>query len=117
MDREQIKKALRIVVNVGCGFEGDAEDAKSILALIVDLEAEVAALNEERRWWCSKSELPQRHQDILVLRTDGVTARWIFDVSEDFFVKKVICWTPFQEVPIEIFRQYYFPEPPKPEEE
>jgi len=48
MDREQIKKALRIAVNVGCGFEGDAEDAKSILALIVDLEAEVERLKREQ---------------------------------------------------------------------
>lgn len=113
MGSEWIKKALRISANTGCGFEGDSKDAIGLLDYIADLEAEVAALKEERRWRCSKSELPQSKQDILVLRTDGVTTRWIFDVSEDFFVKKVVCWTPFQEVPIEIFRQYYFPEPPE----
>lgn len=31
MNREKIKKALRIAVNVGCGFEGDAEDAASLM--------------------------------------------------------------------------------------
>ena len=42
MDSGKIKKALRMAVNVGCGFEGDAEDAKGILGLITDLEAKVA---------------------------------------------------------------------------
>ena len=31
---EKIKKALRIAVNVGCGFEGETEDAAKLLNLI-----------------------------------------------------------------------------------
>ena len=45
---EKIKKALRIAVNVGCGFEGDAEDAVSLLGLIEANEARIAELEAER---------------------------------------------------------------------
>ena len=41
---EKFKKALRIAVNVGCGFEGDAEDAAELLTLIVGLESRIAEL-------------------------------------------------------------------------
>ena len=41
---EKIKKALKIAVNVGCGFEGDAEDAASLLGLIETNEARIAEL-------------------------------------------------------------------------
>jgi len=34
-----IKRALNIAVNVGCGFEGDAEDAAELLTLITGLES------------------------------------------------------------------------------
>ena len=44
MNSEKIKKALRIAVNVGCGFEGDAEDAVSLLGLIEANEARIAEL-------------------------------------------------------------------------
>ena len=44
---EKIKKALRIAVNVGCGFEGDAEDAVSLLGLIEANEARIAELEAE----------------------------------------------------------------------
>ena len=43
---EKFKKALRIAVNVGCGFEGDAEDAAELLTLIVGLESRIAELEE-----------------------------------------------------------------------
>ena len=39
-----IKRALNIAVNVGCGFEGDAEDAAELLTLIVGLESRIAEL-------------------------------------------------------------------------
>ena len=41
---EKFKKALRIAVNVGCGFEGDAEDAAELLTLITGLESRIAKL-------------------------------------------------------------------------
>ena len=41
---KKFKKALRIAVNVGCGFEGDAEDAAELLALITGLESRIAEL-------------------------------------------------------------------------
>ena len=47
MDSEKFKKALRIAVNVGCGFEGDAEDAASLLGLIVANESRIAELEAE----------------------------------------------------------------------
>ena len=46
---EKIKKALRMAVNVGCGFEGDAEDAASLLSLIETNEARIARLEAERK--------------------------------------------------------------------
>lgn len=45
---EKYKKALRIAVNVGCGFEGDAEDAAELLTLITGLESRIAELEAER---------------------------------------------------------------------
>ena len=44
---EKFKKALRIAVNVGCGFEGDAEDAAELLTLITGLESRIAELEAE----------------------------------------------------------------------
>ena len=44
---EKIKKALRMAVNIGCGFEGDAEDAASLLSLIETNEARIAELDAE----------------------------------------------------------------------
>ena len=43
---KKFKKALRIAVNVGCGFEGDAEDAAELLALITGLESRIAELSQ-----------------------------------------------------------------------
>ena len=41
---KKFKKALIIAVNVGCGFEADAEDAAELLTLIVGLESRIAEL-------------------------------------------------------------------------
>jgi len=46
MNSETIKKALRIAVNVGCGFEGDAEDAAELLSLITFHESRIAELSQ-----------------------------------------------------------------------
>ena len=43
---KKFKKALRIAVNVGCGFEGDAEDAAELLTLITGLESRIAELSQ-----------------------------------------------------------------------
>jgi len=42
-----IKRALNIAVNVGCGFEGDAEDAAELLSLITFHESRIAELEVE----------------------------------------------------------------------
>ena len=44
---KKFKKALIIAVNVGCGFEADAEDAAELLTLIVGLESRIAELEAE----------------------------------------------------------------------
>ena len=62
---EKLKKALRIAVNVGCGFEGDAEDAAELLTLITDLEARIAELEAERRWIPVSERLPEFGPSIL----------------------------------------------------
>ena len=46
MNSEKIKKALRIAVNVGCGFEADAEYAAELLSLITGLESRIAELSQ-----------------------------------------------------------------------
>ena len=46
MRNEQIKRALRIAVIVGAGFEGGTDDARDILELITTLETENAELRE-----------------------------------------------------------------------
>ena len=63
-----IKKALSIAVNVGCGFEGDAEDAAKLLSLITfhesridDLEIEV----KELRRGYSPSRKPEKNKVVL----------------------------------------------------
>ena len=50
MNSEKIKKALRMAVNIGCGFEGDAEDAASLLSLIETNGARIAELEAAQRW-------------------------------------------------------------------
>lgn len=42
-----IKRALNIAVNVGCGFEGDAEDAAKLLSLITFHESRIAELETD----------------------------------------------------------------------
>ena len=57
---EKFKKALRIAVNVGCGFEGDTEDAAELLTLITGLESRIAELEEKQRWRVvANGELPE----------------------------------------------------------
>ena len=54
---EKFKKALRIAVNVGCGFEGDAEDAAELLTLITGLESRIAELEAESERFTVHSEI------------------------------------------------------------
>ena len=58
---EKFKKALRIAVNVGCGFEGDAEDAAELLTLITGLESRIAEL-EERLGLCESALVSMTYQ-------------------------------------------------------
>ena len=69
MNSEKIKKALRMAVNVGCGFEGDAEDAASLLSLIETNEARIDDLEievKELRRGYSPSRKPEKNKVVLV---------------------------------------------------
>lgn len=77
MDSEKFKKALRMAVNVGCGFEGDAEDAASLLSLIEtnearidELEAEVAELKPYRDGYDPENEFPPEGEWVLLRDCD-----------------------------------------------
>lgn len=48
MNSEKFKKALSIAVNVGCGFEGDAEDAAKLLSLITFHESRITELEADK---------------------------------------------------------------------
>jgi len=57
---EKFKKALRIAVNVGCGFEGDAEDAAELLTLITGLESRIAELEAESERFTVHSDIERQ---------------------------------------------------------
>ena len=57
---EKFKKALRIAVNVGCGFEGDAEDAAELLTLITGLESRIAELEAESERFTAHSDIERQ---------------------------------------------------------
>ena len=60
MNSEKIKKALRMAVNVGCGFEGDAEDAAELLTLITGLESRIAELEAESERFTVHSDIERQ---------------------------------------------------------
>lgn len=60
MDSEKFKKALRMAVNVGCGFEGDAEDAASLLSLIETNEARIDDLEAEIERFTAHSDIERQ---------------------------------------------------------
>lgn len=106
---EKYKKALRIAVNVGCGFEGDAEDAAELRTLITGLESRIAELEEKQRWIPVSERLPDNWESVLTIdisksTQDVVTAfynpetsRWSTHVSCDLWVTH---WMPLPEPPI-----------------
>jgi len=57
---EKIKKALSIAVNLGCGFEADAEDAAELLTLITGLESRIAELEAESERFTVHSEIKRQ---------------------------------------------------------
>ena len=69
---DKFKKALRIAVNVGCGFEGDAEDAAELLSLIetneariAELEAEVTELKPYRDGYDAYEDFPEEGENVI----------------------------------------------------
>ncbi len=106
-----IKKALTISANVGCGFEGDSKDAKSILNLITDLESRIAELEEKQRWRVvADGELPEVYRDedgdfipFLVCEGDGdypFTARYDgINWRAGIFVPDITHWMPLPTPP------------------
>jgi len=73
-----IKKALRIAVNVGCGFEGDAEDAASLLGLIEANESRIAELEAERRWIPVSERLPLGETVLALWKDKTIHLDWTF---------------------------------------
>jgi hypothetical protein len=68
---EKFKKALRIAVNVGCGFEADAEGAAELLTLITGLESRIAELEKDN------DEFRQLiHDWSIVLEQDDLFQLW-----------------------------------------
>jgi len=57
---KKFKKALIIAVNVGCGFEADAEDAAELLTLIVGLESRIAELEAESERFTAHSDIERQ---------------------------------------------------------
>ena len=57
---EKIKKALSIAVNLGCGFEADAEDAAELLTLITGLESRIDDLEAESERFTVHSDIERQ---------------------------------------------------------
>ena len=57
---EKFKKALRISVNVGCGFEADAESAAELLTLITGLESRIVELEAESERFTAHSDIERQ---------------------------------------------------------
>jgi len=108
MNSENIKKALRMAVNVGCGFEGDAEDAASLLSLIETNEARIAELEAERRWIPVSERLPKENAPVLVLTVlggmfvDFIHGKSVVTGNPDFYeldIEDVTHWMPLPTPP------------------
>ena len=77
-----IKKALSIAVNVGCGFEGDAEDAAKLLSLITFHESRIAELEAESERFTVHSDI-ERQDDKSPNDTQSQTIVYGKEDSED----------------------------------
>lgn len=102
IDSEKIKRPLRIAINAGCGFEGDAKDAEVILGLIEFLEAENAQLKAPLQWRLFREEAPKEGQEILLHYSWGPkeTYHKVFEESlRDSYIRHNNCWIPYPERP------------------
>jgi len=74
---KKFKKALRIAVNVGCGFEGDAEDAAELLALITGLETRIAELEglAQQLVWVGNDLLTDNNNPVTITLFSGLAFR------------------------------------------
>ena len=98
-----IKRALNIAVNVGCGFEGDAEDAAELLNLIETNESRIAELEAERRW-IPVSEPPKVSGKYLLLNIYDDVYPCDFIAETEMWVlpdyDTITHWMPLPELPI-----------------
>ena len=108
MDSEKFKKALRMAVNVGCGFDGDAEDAASLLGLIETNEARIAELEEERRWIPVSERLPDNWESVLTIDISKSTR----DMVTAFYNPEIRLWSSHFSCDLWVTHWMPLPEPP-----
>ena len=105
MSIEAIKYSLRIAVQAGVGFEGDAKDAENLLSVITGLEARNAELEAERRWIPVSERLPEmkdslKYYDVIIEGENyadiafwnGWQKGWNFDGYSDGYSPTVTHW-------------------------
>lgn len=100
-----IKKALTVSASVGCGFEGDSKDAKSILNLITDLESRISELEAAQRWRVvANGELPNKN-DYYLARDDlgqqGMILFYDGEWNKFTNLSYITLWMPLPELPKE----------------
>ena len=103
---EKFKKNLRIAVNVGCGFEGDAEDAAKLLSLITFHESRIAELEAAQRWIPVSERLPEGYVKVIAFAKDCMNVDWVLpedlrEVGKGAFARlyNVTHWMPLPEPP------------------
>ena len=108
---DKFKKALRIAVNVGCGFEGDAEDAAELLSLIetneariAELEAEVTELKPYLDGYDADKQLPEEGKVVIASFADMLLlaslsgGRWYDAIKPHQRIRGVDRWWKLPEV-------------------
>jgi hypothetical protein len=101
-----IKKALTTSANIGCGFEADSEDAKSILKLITDLESRITelelGLNNQMFHSAALQKIINKYQSRIAELKEA--QRWRVDADVEFPEDDETVIVAFTEDPQDIIR-------------